>query len=151
MPEAGTTFGSLAGLLAVRAPGERRSLAIHYETLSPRQSRRAVRSTRFRTGVLRDWKRSKGFNTSAADTRDAGGARAQEQAVAAGHAVVRFAVATAVTVPDSWNVEDYASRFENDISGRFQLLRMELAQDSAFVAAVLPVGIGLPSYRGGTL
>jgi hypothetical protein len=151
MPEAGTTFGSLAGLLAVRARGERRSLAIHYQTLSPRQSRRTVRGNRWRTGVVRDWKRSKGFGANAVDTRDAGGARAQEQAVAAGHGVVRFAVAAAVTVPDSSNVEDHAARVESAVSGRFRLLRMELAQDAGFVAAVLPVGLGLPKYRGGGL
>ena len=151
MPESGTVFGSLGALLAVKTAGERRSLAIHYETLSQRRAGRAVRGNRFRTGVLRDWKSTKGFNTTAADTREAGGARAQEKAVAAGHGIVRFAVASAVTVPSSWNVEDHAARVENDIAGRFQLLRMELAQDSSFVAAVLPVGIGLPRLRGGGL
>ena len=76
------------------------------------------------------------------------GARDQEYAVAAGAALVRFAVATSVTVPSSWPVEDHAARLENDAAGRARLLRLELAQDSAFVAAVLPVGIGLPRQRG---
>jgi hypothetical protein len=149
MPEAGTVFGSLGGLLAVKTAGERRSMAIHYETLSQHRSRKAVRRLRFRTGVVRDWKSSKGFNSGAAEAREAGGARAQEHAVAAGHGIVRFAVATAVTIPDTWNVEDHAAKLENDIAGRFQLLRMELAQDAGFVAAVLPVGVGLPRLRGG--
>ncbi|WP_329060466.1 SCO6880 family protein [Amycolatopsis sp. NBC_01480] len=151
MPEAGTLFGSLGGLLAVRTAGERRSLAIHYETLSPRRARRVVRAGRFRVGVVRDVKRSKGFNGTAADTRSASGARAQENAVAAGHGLVRFAVAAAVSVPAEWAVEDHAARMENDIAGRFQLLRMDLAQDSGFVTAVLPVGIGLPKLRGAGL
>ncbi|MET8848627.1 SCO6880 family protein [Amycolatopsis sp. NPDC004625] len=149
MPEAGTVFGSLGGLLAVKTAGERRSLAIHYETLSQHRSRKAVRRLRFRTGVMRDWKSAKGFNSGAAEAREAGGARAQEHAVAAGHGIVRFAVAAAVTIPDTWNVEDHAAKLENDIAGRFQLLRMELAQDAGFVAAVLPVGVGLPRLRGG--
>jgi hypothetical protein len=38
---------------------------------------------------------------------------------------------------------------ENDIAGRFELLRLDLAQDAGFVAAVLPVGVGLPRLRGG--
>ncbi|MEU6643099.1 SCO6880 family protein [Saccharomonospora sp. NPDC046836] len=151
MPAAGTVFGSLGALLAVRTPGERRSLAIHYQVLPPRRARNLVRGHRFRSGVVRDWKTSKGFNSSAADSRDASGAHAQEKAVAAGHGLVRFAAATAVTVPSHWNIEDHAARLENDIAGRFQLLRMELAQDSSFVAAVLPVGIGLPRLRGGAL
>jgi hypothetical protein len=148
MPEA-TVFGSLGPLLAVRTAGERRTLAVHYEVLDARRAQRAVRGNRFRAGVVSDMKRRKGFTTSAMDERDASGAIAQERAVAAGHSVVRFAVAASVTVPSDWNIEDHAARLENDASGRFRLLRLELAQDSAFVAAVLPIGIGLPRQRGG--
>ena len=151
MPEAGTVFGSLGPLLAVRIAGERRTLAIHYEVLDSRRAHRAVRGNRFRSNVMTDWKNRKGFNTTAMDERKASGARAQERAVAAGHSVVRFAVAASVTVPSNWNVEDHAARLENDASGRFRLLRLDLAQDSTFVAAVLPVGIGLPRHRGGLL
>jgi hypothetical protein len=151
MPEAGTVFGSLGPLLAVRTAGERRTLAIHYEVLDTRRAHRAVQGNRFRSNVMTDWKRSKGFSTTAMDEREASGARAQERAVAAGHSVVRFAVASSVTVPSSWNTEDHAARLENDASGRFRLLRLDLAQDSTFVVAVLPVGIGLPRLRGGLL
>lgn len=151
MPEAGTVFGSLAPLLAVRTAGERRTLAIHYEVMDTHRAHRAVRGNRFRSGVMTDWKHSKGFSATAMDEREAGGARAQERAVAAGHSVVRFAVAASVTVPSGWNVEDHAARLENDASGRFRLLRLDLAQDSTFVVAVLPVGIGLPRQRGGLL
>ena len=151
MPEAGTVFGSLGPLLAVRTAGERRTLAIHYEVMDSRRAHRAVQGNRFRSNVMTDWKHSKGFNTTAMDEREAGGARAQERAVAAGHSVVRFAVAASVTVPSGWNVEDHAARLENDASGRFRLLRLDLAQDSTFVVAVLPVGIGLPRQRGGLL
>jgi hypothetical protein len=148
MPEAGTVFGSLAPLLAVKTAGERRALAIHYEVLGAGKSSRAVQTNRFRANVITDYKSRKGFSTSATDERQAGGARAQERAVAAGHAMVRYAATAAVTVPSGWNIEDHAARLENDAAGRFRLLRLELAQDSAFVAACLPLGIGLPRVRG---
>ncbi len=148
MPEAGTVFGSLAPLLAVKTAGERRCLAIHYEVLGSGRSSRAVRTNRFRSTVMTDYKATKGFSTSAADQRSAGGARAQEHAVAAGHAMVRYAAVASVTVPSHWNLEDHASRLENDAAGRFRLLRLELAQDTAFVAGCLPLGIGLPRLRG---
>lgn len=151
MPEAGTVFGSLGPLLAVRTAGERRTLAIHYEVLDARKASRAVQGNRFRSNVMRDYKARKGFNTTAVDDREASGALAQERAVAAGHTVVRFAVASAVTVPSQWNIEDHAARLENDASGRFRLLRLDLAQDSTFVVACLPVGLGLPRQRGGLL
>ncbi|GAA4985789.1 hypothetical protein GCM10025792_36940 [Pseudonocardia tropica] len=143
-PESGTIFGSLGPLLAVRTAGERRTLQIHYEILSQAAAAREVRSQRFRNNVLVDAKAQRGFNTTAVDTRRQTGAREQEAAVAAGHALVRFTVASSLTVPAEWNLEDHAARLENDSSGRFRLLRLELAQDSAFVAAALPVGIGLP-------
>lgn len=151
IPEAGTVFGSLAPLLAVQTPGERRSLALHYEILDTKRAARTVRGDRFRAAVLRDAKASRGFAATAVDQRDASTARAQEHAVAAGHALVRYAVACAVTVPQHWTVEDHASRLENDASGRFRLLRLELAQDTGFVAACLPLGIGLPRHRAGLL
>ena len=34
---------------------------------------------------------------------------------------------------------------QDDRAAGFQLLRLDLAQDSGFAAAVLPVGVGLPS------
>lgn len=151
MPEAGTLFGSLGPLLAVRTAGERRTLAIHYEVMDARRAHRAVRGQRFRSGVVADWKRSKGFASTAMDEREESGAKAQERAVAAGHSVVRFAVACAVTVPRTWNVEDHAARLEADASGRFRLLRLDLAQDTAFVVACLPLGLGLPRRREGLL
>jgi hypothetical protein len=151
MPEAGTVFGSLGPLLAVKTAGERRCLAIHYEVMDARRAARAVQNNRFRANVMTDWKSSRGFATTAADEREATGAKTQERAVATGHSLVRFAVAAAVTVPAQWNVEDHAARLENDAAGRFRLLRLELAQDSTFVAACLPVGIGLPRLRGGVL
>lgn len=151
MPEAGTLFGSLAPLLAVSAGGERRTLAIHYDVLDARRAAKTVRNNRFRANVIRDSKASRGFATTATEQRDTAGARAQEHAVAAGHAIVRFAAVTSVTVPAGIDVEDRAARLENDASGRFRLLRLELAQDSAFVAACLPLGLGLPRLRGDLL
>jgi hypothetical protein len=149
MPESGTVFGSLGPLLAVRTAGERRTLAIHYEVLDAHHASRSVRGNRFRATVLTDWKRTKGFSATAADERTAAGARTQERAVAAGNSLVRYTVAGSVTVPRHWNIEDHAARLENDAAGRFRLLRLELAQDSAFVVACVPVGIGLPRLRGG--
>ncbi|MDN5920478.1 MAG: hypothetical protein L0I76_36175, partial [Pseudonocardia sp.] len=143
-PEAGTIFGSLGPLLAVRTAGERRTIAIHYEVMSQAAASREVRSSRFRNNVVADVKAARGFSATAVDQRRRGGAMDQESAVAAGHALVRYTVASSITVPADWNLEDHAARLENDASGRFRLLRLELAQDSAFVSAALPVGIGLP-------
>lgn len=143
-PPSGTVFGSLGPLLAVRTAGERRALQIHYEVMPQAEASREAKRARFRDNVVSDVKAARGFSASAEDRRRRGGSYEQESAVAAGHALVRYTVASCLTVPSDWNLEDHAAKLENDASGRFRLLRLELVQDAAFVAAALPVGVGLP-------
>lgn len=151
MPTSGAVFGSLAPILAVRSPGERRTLAVHYEVEPDAVARKDVQAQRFRNSIVRDLKSRRGFSRTAADERQADGAVSQERAVDAGHGLVRSAWAASITVPADRNIEDHAARMENDAAGRFRLLRLELAQDSAFVAACIPVGVGLPRKKGGLL
>ncbi len=146
-PVGGTDFGSLGPLLAVRRAGERRSLQIHYEVLDPAHARRHVARTRFRDTLIADLKATRGFGATVADQQRHAGGHAHEAAVAAGHALVRYTIAAATTVPADWadwGVEDAAAGIENDAADRFGLLRLELTQDAAFAAACLPVGYGLP-------
>ena len=58
--------------------------------------------------------------------------------------MVRVAAAASLTVASERDVEDHAASFEAAArpSG-YTLLRLDLAQDSGFVAAALPVGVGL--------
>jgi len=146
-PRAGVRFGSLAPLLAVRSPGERRSLAIHYEVLPQKMAQRIATRERQATTLVAEVKASKGFGAAAKDTQDRGSSYRQEDAVAAGEAMVRYAVVVSVTVPADWNVEDHAEALETAAAGQYTLLRLELAQDSGFVAANLPVGLGLARIR----
>ncbi|SHG73643.1 SCO6880 family protein [Streptoalloteichus hindustanus] len=147
LPESGVLFGSLGSLVIPRTVGERRALAVHYEILPPHLARRAVRVERQRHALIRDIKTRRGFAVSAADQRAVREAYGDENAVAAGHAIVRYAAVVSVTVPADWEVEDHAARLENTATGRIRLLRLELAQDNAFVAACVPVGLGLPKLR----
>lgn len=143
-PVGGTTFGTLGPLLAVRTAGERRALTIHYEVLPPALAARQVSRSRFRATAVADIKAARGFGASAAEQRRRAGGHDHEQAVAAGHALVRYTIAAAVTVPAEWIIEDHAAGLENDAAARFDLLRLELLQDAGFAAAALPLGYGLP-------
>jgi hypothetical protein len=52
-------------------------------------------------------------------------------------------------VPNTWSITDYGRRLESNITGSgFKPLRLDLAQDSGFAAACIPLGIGLPKRRG---
>jgi hypothetical protein len=73
----------------------------------------------------------------------------QDLRLAQGNALVRVAVAAAVTVPNSWSITDYGRRLETSITASgFKPLRLDLAQDTAFAAACVPLGVGLPKRRG---
>lgn len=146
-PRQGVAFGSLAPLLVVRNPGERRSLAIHYEVLPSRLASRIATRERQATTLVRDWKETKGFGAAAKDHQDRGSSYRQEDSIAAGEAMVRYAIVVSITVPANDNVEDAAEAMETSAAGSYVLHRLELAQDSGFVAATLPVGLGLDRLR----
>lgn len=146
LPELQTQVGALARMLAPSEAGERRCLAMHYEPIGAERSRKRIERSSWAMEVADEAKRSRGFRTDRRHERRLRETSDQEEQISAGHSLVRVAIAAAVTVPADWAVEDYAARFEGD--GRacgFVPLRADLAQDSAFVAACLPLGIGLRS------
>jgi len=141
-------FGALAPLLAVRTAGERRAVAVHYEVIGIKAAKRIAQRERQHTTGLRSLKSSKGFGTKSEDSRAEASARKQEDAVAAGHALLRISVVVSTTVPAHWKVSEHADALENDIVSAFVPVRLDLVQDAAFVAACIPVGLGLHRVRG---
>ena len=145
LPEQSTAVGALGRLLAPSEAGERRCFALHYEPLDADRARRKVETASWAMEIADEAKQSRGFRVDRRHRRRVAETATHEDQLAAGHTLVRVAAAAAVTVPSDWAVEDYAARFEAD--GRacgYVPLRADLAQDSAFVAAVLPLGVGLP-------
>jgi len=146
-PKEGVTVGSLAPLLTTTTAGERRSLAIHYEVLGSAAAARIARHERQAATLVSELKTSKGFGSAAKDRQDRGSTYRVEDAVAAGEGMVRYAIVVAVTVPCDWNIEDHAETLETAAAGQYRLLRLELAQDSGFIASTLPLGMALPATR----
>ncbi|GAA5188495.1 hypothetical protein GCM10023322_39330 [Rugosimonospora acidiphila] len=148
LPELPTQVGALAQMLAPSAPGERRTLALHYEPLDPHKAGRQVERDIWSAEMSADIRMRRGFRVGRAERRRQQETASHEGQLAAGHTMVRVAGAAAVTVPSSWPIDDHAARFEATArASHFRLLRLELAQDSGFVAACLPLGIGLPDRR----
>ena len=145
LPKRATTVGALARLLAPASPGERRCLALHYEPLPPSRANRQIDRDTWAAEIAVDVKAKRGFRVPRRDRKRLADVAEQERQLARGHSLVRVAGAAAVTVPTTAGVEDAAAGFEGSArAAGFQLLRLDLAQDSGFVAAVLPLGIGLP-------
>ncbi len=144
LPELPTRVGSLTRILAVAEAGERRSLTLHYEPIPASRAGRQVEHDLWAAEISHDLRAKRGFRVGRRDRRRAGETAVHEQQLAAGHTMVRVAAAVAITVPAQRDVEDHAAALE--ASARtcgYALLRLDLAQDSGFVAACLPVGVGL--------
>ncbi len=144
LPDLPTRVGSLTRMLAVTAPGERRTLTLHYEPLPAHRAGRQVEHDMWATEISQDLRTKRGFRLGRRDRRRASETAAHEQQLAAGHTMVRVAAAASVTIPTGYDVEDHAAAFEASArSCGYTLLRLDLAQDTGFVAAALPVGVGL--------
>src|SRR3954452_1833272 len=90
-----------------------------------------------------------GFRQRARQRRDTERIGTADEKLAAGRALVRPAVAACVTLPASWRVAEQGSRLDASIrAAGFVPLRLDLAQDSGFAAAAIPLGVGLPDRRG---
>ena len=144
LPELPTRVGSLTRILAVTEAGERRTLTLHYEPLPAARAGRQVEHDMWAAEISADLRAKRGFRINRRDRRRAGETAAHEQQLAAGHTMVRVAAAVSITVPAERDVEDHASALEASARAcGYALLRLDLAQDSGFVAACLPVGVGL--------
>jgi len=143
------TAGVLRPLLRVgRRPGERRSLTIVYEPLSPSRAEKATSDAITRKDVAIETPRSKGFRPRRRLVREREEIKIREDALVSGHAMLRFRILLTVTVPHQTSVEASVQGAQSDArNAHLQLRRLWFAQDSAFYAAALPLALGLPSMR----
>lgn len=148
LPDQGAIMGALAPVLVPSVAGERRSLTQFFEPVARQTADRLVGRDGISAGTAAELRARMGFATRATHHRDAQRVQAADARLAAGRALVRVAIAVAVTVPSTWSISDHGRRLESSIRGAgFTPLRLDLAQDSAFAAACVPLGIGLPRRR----
>jgi hypothetical protein len=149
LPDKGAVMGALAPVLTPTAAGERRSVTVFFEPISHGKADRMVGAESMSADLSSELRRKSGFKVRASHLRDVARVEGRDVRLADGNALVRIAIAAAVTVPDTWSISDYGRRLESAITGSgFTPLRLDLAQDSGFAAACIPLGIGLPKRRG---
>lgn len=148
LPDKGAVMGALAPVLTPAAPGERRSVTVFFEPVGRARADRLVGAQAMSADLAADLRRRGGFQTRAAHRRDAARVAGQDLRLADGNALVRVALAAAVTVPDGSPISEAARRLEGSITvAGFTPLRLDLAQDTGFAAACIPLGIGPPARR----
>jgi hypothetical protein len=149
LPDKGAVMGALAPVFTPTTAGERRSVTVFFEPISHAKADRIVGNESMSSELAAEVRRKSGFKVRASHRRDAARVEGQDVRLADGNALVRIAIAAAVTVPNTWSITDYGRRLESTITGSgFNPLRLDLAQDSGFAAACVPLGIGLPKRRG---
>ena len=149
LPDGGAIMGALAPVITPTVAGERRCLTLFLEPIARHRADRLVGTEAMSADLAAEVRRKSGFAIRASQRRDAARVQGQDVRLADGRALVRAAVAAAVTVPNSWPIADYGRRLEAAITtSGFTPLRLDLAQDTGFAAACIPLGVGLPRRRG---
>ncbi len=150
LPDKGAVMGALAPVLAPATTGERRALTVFFEPIDAHRADRMVGGEQFSTELTTQLRARAGFRIRAAQRRDAARILGQDDRLAEGNALLRVAAVAAVTVDAEASISDAARRLDSAITGAgFTPLRLDLAQDSGFAAACIPLGIGLPRRRTG--
>jgi hypothetical protein len=149
LPDKGAIMGALAPVFTPTEAGERRCVTVFFEPIARGKADRMVGRDSMSAGTAAEVRTRMGFQTRAVHRRDAARVIGQDVRLADGKALLRVAAVAAVTVPSTWPVADFGRRLEASIRGcGFAPLRLDLAQDSGFAAACVPLGIGLPRHRG---
>ena len=119
----------------------RRSLAIHYAPLGPREARRAVAVERTRRETAIRLRARTGQAPSAAEQHALARADGQDHENAQGAGLVRFTAYLTVTVEDDQQLEEACSEAETAAAhAGLELRRLHGAQDTGF-ALTQPAGI----------
>jgi hypothetical protein len=149
LPDSGAVLGALAPVLVPATAGERRCLTVFLAPLPLDRATRMVGREEMSATTGNELRARMGFRQRARQRRDTERIGAADEKLAAGRALVRPAVAACVTVPATWPVDEHGRRLAASIrAAGFVPLRLDLAQDSGFAAAAIPLGVGLPDRRG---
>ena len=144
LPDKGAAIGALAPVLTPSEPGERRALTVCFpvlaQTVADRQSANAESAADLASGI----RERAGMRTRARQRAETAKAHGMDSKLAQGNCLVRPHAVCCVTVPTTMPVGDYGRRLDASVRrAGFAPLRLDLAQDAGFAAAVLPLGINL--------
>ena len=144
LPLRGALMGSLAPILTPSEPGERRSFVACYPVMRHGAANRTVANSEWAADLSGHLRNKAGVKERAKSRDEAQTARGMDTKLARGSSIIRpYAVCT-VTVPNTSNPASAGRRLDASIRrAGFAPLRLDLAQDLAFCATAVPLGLGL--------
>ena len=144
LPVKGALVGALAPVLAATGPGERRSFLVAYPILSRSKAARQSANSEWAADMGEGIRQKARMKATTRARDDAQRVHNLEAKLARGSAMTRpYAVCT-VTVSKTARVAEYGRLLDASIRrAGFAPLRLDLAQDLAFAASVVPLGVSL--------
>lgn len=149
LPEAGAVMGALAPITVPAMAGEYRALGVFYPVDDPETAHGTTRRREFGAQFGATLRRKMGVDIEAEDRKAEASQRRVPDKLAHGAALTHPVVVAAVTVAAGSGISEAAARLDASIRlAGFTPLSLDLAHDAGYIAAAVPLGVGLPDRRG---
>lgn len=137
-------MGALAPILTPSEAGERRSFMVAYPIVAPSRADRASGNAEWAADTAEALRYRLGMRIRAKQRADTAKARSMDAKLARGNCLTRAYGVCTVTVPTALRVSEYGRRLDAAVRrAGFAPLRLDLAQDTAFAASSIPLGVSL--------
>lgn len=148
LPRKGARMGALARVLVPSQPGERRSMSVIFRPISQRAAERSTSKAQMSASMAATLRTKIGTIEKAKDRQSVNKLHERDEKLDMGRSLVSVSSAISVTIPASWNAQDFGRRLDASIriSG-FTPLPLDGAHDAAFAVATIPLGVGFPRRR----
>ncbi len=149
LPDQGAVLGALAPVLVPSSPGERRSLTVFFAPVSTQAADKITGREEMSAITGSELRRRTGRLERAKERRAVTRVKATDEKLARGRSLVRPCAALSVTVPADWPIGEFGRRLDASVRlAGYVPQRLDGAQDSAFAAATIPLGVGVARRRG---
>jgi hypothetical protein len=148
LPRKGAVMGALARALVPSQVGERRALTVFFRPVGQAVAERVTGRAEMSATMAAEVRRKVGRVERARERRAVAQLHDTDEKLERGRSLVRLSSSLAVTVPATWDAQDYGRRLDAAVRlCGFTPLPLDGAHDAAFAAAVIPLGSGLPKNR----
>jgi hypothetical protein len=144
LPVRGAVMGALAPVLTPSQPGERRSFMVAYPIVAQSKADRQSGNAEWAADTAEALRGRLGVKMRAKQREGVAKARGMDHKLARGNSMTRPYGVCTVTVPKTARVSEFGRRLDASVRrAGFTPLRLDLAQDTAFAASAIPLGISL--------
>ena len=144
LPVRGAAMGALAPVLTPTEPGERRSYMVAYPIVPAANADRQSATSEWAADLGQELRVRAKVKQRSRSRQESEKVRGLDRKLARGNAMTRPYAVVTVTVPKTVRVAEFGRRLDASVRrAGFASLRLDLAQDVAFAASTVPLGISL--------